>query len=255
MILTIDIGNTTISFCIHKNNQEKAFFKIASIANKTSDEYFASIKLLLDDHQINFNDIKQIALCSVVDEIKLALKIMIEKYFKKATLLTMQPKLKTKIDIAIDDTNELGNDILASAVAANAISKSKNFCIIDLGTATTLSITSQNKFLGVAIMPGVEKQFESLALTTSKLPKVTLQNINHLIGKNTQDSILCGVVIGQAFTINKFITEYKKKWSDLEVYLTGGYNEWLGNYFTFDFKLKPLLVHQGLKELITFNLK
>ena len=208
MILTIDIGNTTISLCLH--TEEKVLFTIASVKEKTSDEYFTTIRPLITNH-INLEDITSIALSSVVDDIKITFEEMIKTHIPQAYFLAMRPKLKTKIDIAIDNSNELGNDILASAIAVNKTSVSKNFCIIDLGTATSISLTSQNKFLGVVIMPGISKQLEALALTTSKLPKVTLQNIEQFIGKNTQDSILCGVLIGHAYAINGFVKKYQNK--------------------------------------------
>lgn len=252
MILTIDIGNTTISFYIHK--PKPVTFKIATVKRKTADEYFGAIQPMLKEHKILNQDIKQVAISSVVDEIKEEILLMIKKYFT-SNILEIKPKIKTKMDIAIDNTNELGNDLLASAIGANMISQSKSFCVIDLGTATTLSIVSDNTFLGVVIMPGFEKQLESLAISTSKLPKVTINKPKTLIGKNTVDSILAGVVIGHAFAINEFIKKYQEKYHNLEIYITGGHSKWLLSYFNFNFNylVKDYLVHEGLKQLILIN--
>ena len=88
-------------------------------------------------------------------------------------------------------------------------------------------IDENDKYLGGAIAPGLRLRYESLHNFTSKLPLLTLENSENFIGSSTSESIHSGVVHGLIYEMDGFITEYKEKYSNFIIILTGGDTEFL----------------------------
>ncbi|MCR4850428.1 MAG: type III pantothenate kinase, partial [Lachnospiraceae bacterium] len=53
MLLTIDVGNTNITFGVYEGTQVKATFRMMSKVERTSDEYGMNICTLLEDNGID----------------------------------------------------------------------------------------------------------------------------------------------------------------------------------------------------------
>ena len=67
---------------------------------------------------------------------------------------------------------------------------------------------------------------------TANLPLLTLDNVlsneqQNLIGSSTQKSIHSGVINGVVFEIEGFIDEYRKKYPQFIIILTGGDSDFL----------------------------
>ncbi|SHG90300.1 type III pantothenate kinase [Flavobacterium micromati] len=117
----------------------------------------------------------------------------------------------------------LGIDRMVLAAGAVLQFPYQNRLVIDAGTCITYDfIDDQNNYLGGAIAPGLRLRYESLHLYTAKLPILELENPNTLIGNSTFDSIHSGVVNGVVFEIDGFINEYKTKYPNFIIILTGG---------------------------------
>jgi type III pantothenate kinase len=71
--------------------------------------------------------------------------------------------------------------------------------VVDFGTAITFDIISKNgEYLGGMILPGLRISLDSLAERTALLPRVSLNCPRELIGRDTKNSILSGIVYGFA---------------------------------------------------------
>jgi type III pantothenate kinase len=74
-----------------------------------------------------------------------------------------------------------------------------------------------------------------------------------LTGKNTEDSILAGVLTGAMAEIEGIADRYRQKYQDLQLLLSGG------DYKYFDKRLKisifafPNIVIHGLCQILEFN--
>ena len=81
-------------------------------------------------------------------------------------------------------------------------------------------------------------QTQALSKFTSKLPLLEIEPPKSVIGKNTQDAILSGVVRGHACMISGLLKECKKELGENTVIIaTGGYAKLVANYMKspFDF--------------------
>ena len=245
MILTIDIGNSAISF---KFESSKTSYNIILDQKKCNSKKDCSsfLKSFLTTKNIDQKYVSKIGICSVVDSTK---KIVLESLNEifEAKPICLKFDNQNIIEVATEHPSKLGVDMIATAIGAK--NKYQNdICIIDCGTATTISVINRKgKFLSYNIMPGVKVQLNSLADKTFKLPKVSPKFSKDILGKNTKDAILSGVLRGHGNAITKFIKDINTSFPDLSIILTGGFSSHVRDYIDYEYELIPELIHDGLK--------
>ena len=122
----------------------------------------------------------------------------------------------------------LGIDRMVLAAGATLQFPSQNRLVIDAGTCVTYDfIDEENNYLGGAIAPGLRLRYEALHNFTAKLPLLSLESPNNFIGTSTSESIHSGVVNGFVYEIDGFINEYKARYSNFIIILTGGDTDFL----------------------------
>ncbi|MCX5714191.1 MAG: type III pantothenate kinase [Candidatus Omnitrophica bacterium] len=141
----------------------------------------------------------------------------------------------------------LGQDRLVNAFAASQIYGSPAI-IIDLGTAITLDVVSgDKKYLGGMILPGPELSLKALNRDTALLPKLKLEAPAELIGRNTKNSILSGVVIGSACLCDELVRRLKARiGKNALVIATGGNAKIISKYSKEIAIIDPTLTLRGL---------
>ncbi|MBR1735944.1 MAG: type III pantothenate kinase [Firmicutes bacterium] len=204
MILAIDIGNTNIVIgCIDKN---KVYFtaRTATDRTKTEDQYGIQIKNILELYSIERSEITGGIISSVVPPVSNAIKSAVAMVIGKQPLI-VGPGVKNGLNIVMDNPASVGSDLIVNAVAALAQHKPP-MIIIDMGTATTLSVIDENKnYIGGCIIPGVKISIDALSSRTAQLPAISLESPKHAIGKNTVDCMRSGVLYGNAAMIDGMI--------------------------------------------------
>ena len=222
MILAIDIGNTNIVVgCIDK---EKIYFteRISTIRTKTELEYAIDIKTILDIHHINRADIEGAIISSVVPQITSAARLAVQKILKKDAMV-LGPGVKTGLNIMLDNPSEMGADRVADAVAALA-QYPVPLVIIDMGTATTISVVDDKKhYIGGMIMPGVQISLDALTSRASQLSGISIEEPRKIIGKNTVDCMKSGILYGNAAAVDGIIDRIEEELGQkVTVIATGG---------------------------------
>ncbi len=222
MILAVDIGNTNIVLgCIE---QEKIYFveRVSTNISKTELEYVVELKTLLDLYRIQVEEITGCIIASVVPPLTNIVKTAMEKYLH-TTPLIVGPGVKTGLNILMDNPAQIGADLIVNAVAGLKYYGAP-IIMIDMGTATTISVVDDKKnYIGGMILPGVKVSLESLVNRTSQLPKISLEAPKKIIGKNTIDCMKSGIIMGQAASMDGMI---ERIWEELgytaQVVATGG---------------------------------
>ena len=127
------------------------------------------------------------------------------------------------IKIGYETPGSLGKDRIAAAAGAAALFPGRNVLAIDAGTALTIDlITEKGLFAGGNISPGLRMRFSALHQQTFSLPEMEPAEEVPLIGKNTREAILAGVVNGLIYEIDNSINSLNNKYNDLHVIMTGG---------------------------------
>ena len=202
MILAIDIGNTNIVVgCI---DEEKIYFteRLSTVRTKTELEYAVDLKTVLDIYHIKRTDIEGCIISSVVPQITGIAKLAAEKILKKEVMV-LGPGVKTGLNIVMDNPGQLGADLVADAVAGLA-SYPVPLVVIDMGTATTISVVNRKKqYIGGMIMPGVGISLDALTARASQLSGISIDAPRHIIGKNTIECMKSGVLYSNAAALEQ----------------------------------------------------
>ena len=222
MILAIDIGNTNIVVgCI---DEEKIYFteRLSTVRTKTELEYAVDLKTVLDIYHIKRTDIEGCIISSVVPQITGIAKLAAEKILKKEVMV-LGPGVKTGLNIVMDNPGQLGADLVADAVAGLA-SYPVPLVVIDMGTATTISVVNSKKqYIGGMIMPGVGISLDALTARASQLSGISIDAPRHIIGKNTIECMKSWVLYINAAALDGIIDRIEEELGEkTTVIATGG---------------------------------
>ncbi len=246
MILAIDIGNTNIVIGAFQDKDILFEERISTNQNATILEYAISIKTILELHDIMPAEITGGILSSVVPSINQTMCTAIQKMMY-CPILTLGPGVKTGLQIAIDDPAQMGSDRVADAVAALE-EYEPPIAIIDMGTATTISVVDKNRrHIGGTITPGVGISLQALTERTAQLPKISLTPPKQCIGSNTIDCMKSGILYGAAGCIDGLLDRITEQLGETPIILaTGGLAEFVIPYCRHKIHIDQQLLLKGL---------
>ncbi len=204
MVIAADIGNSNIVIGCFQGEEIRFVERICTKHTATALEYAMSLKTVLELYGLSPAEISGAIVSSVVPAVTLTFKEAIRKLTGQEALV-VGPGLKTGLSILIDNPAQLGSDLVVDAVAGIAEYPVPQI-IIDMGTATTISVIDQNRcYLGGMIQPGVGVALDSLTGRTSQLPKIGLEPPKKLVGSNTVDCMKSGILYGTAAMLDGLI--------------------------------------------------
>lgn len=253
MLICFDIGNTNITVGGFEGDELAFTARLATDQHRTADQYAIEIRDILGLYNITGADVSAAAICSVVPTVCAAIERAINKLFGIEPVV-LGPGVKTGLNIKIDNPAQLGADLAAGAVGALA----KYPCpavVIDLGTATTISVIGKNgEFLGGAIAAGIKLTLEALASRTAQLPMVNIKAPQSVIGTNTADSMTSGLIIGAAAMIDGMIERIEAELGcKTTVIATGGLSSEVINHCNRKIIQDDNLLLDGLKIIYEKN--
>lgn len=223
MILAIDIGNTNIVIgCFDKSDNVIFMERVSTNALATDLEYASIVKMAFEVHDVKTEHIDGSIISSVVPNVTDTFKKAVEKLTGKNVLI-VNPGIKTGLIIHIDNPAQLGSDMVVDAVAGIKEYPVPQI-IIDMGTATTLSVIDRNKcYIGGAIITGVQVSADALISRASQLSKVSLNAPSKVIGSNTIDCIKSGMTYSNACAVDGMIERIEEELGEqCTVIATGG---------------------------------
>ena len=222
MLLAIDIGNTNI--VLGGISEDKIYFiaRLYTEKRMSYDQYTIQIKNILDIYNINIKNIDDCIISSVVPPVLDAIKQAVKTLVKKDPMI-IGPGIKTGLNILMDNPAQLGSDLVVNSVACLNEFKPP-LIIIDMGTATTISVIDKNKnYIGGCIIPGVKISLNALSSMTAQLPHISLDEPKKTIGTNTIDCMKSGIVLGSASMLDGMIDRIEEDLgSDATVIGSGG---------------------------------
>ncbi|TDD76350.1 type III pantothenate kinase [Flavobacterium caseinilyticum] len=214
MILVIDVGNTRIKAAVFEGATLSEIFVFSKI------ELQKNIQNILK----NFEKITNMVVSSVGDVEKRSFL----EYNKVLNVHFLSHQDSFPFHNCYATPKTLGIDRMVLAAGATLQFPSQNRLVIDAGTCVTYDfIDEENNYLGGAIAPGLRLRYQALHNFTAKLPLLSLESPDHFIGTSTTQSIHSGVVNGFVYEIDGFINEYKARYSNFIIILTGGDTDFL----------------------------
>jgi type III pantothenate kinase len=233
--LIIDIGNTRIKFALFKGQT----FLVKGVGD------IADLKVFGEKQNITQAIISSVAKSKTV-----------ESFLKENKIPFFHLDSKTSLPITNNYTTPktLGDDRLANVVGGAFLFPKKSVLTIDCGTCIKFDmVTDSNEYFGGAISPGLIMRFKALNTFTNGLPLIEFKEINYLVGKSSEQSILSGVINGCLAEINGIVDQYSAIYENLTVILTGGDAKYFENELKSNIFAEPNLTLIGLNEILLFN--
>lgn len=243
MRIILDIGNTRIKIAVYQKN---TCLKTFSLPKNEFENYFQ--QLIEQNKNID---------CIIVSSVGDITKKQLESICKSIPLYFVNKELNFPFINTYQTPDTLGADRMVLASGAIFFHPNTHCLVIDVGSCITYDfITSEKKYLGGAISPGIRLRYQSMHDFTAQLPLINhnQNSENNLIGTSTNTSMQSGVINGVAYEIDGFIDAYKELYDNLTVILTGGDAKYLSE------KLKNrIFVHsnyliESLNALYEYNL-
>jgi type III pantothenate kinase len=267
MLLTIDAGNTQTVVGLFRGHELLDHWRIATVADRTSDELALMVQQFLGFHGFSFaaprldegelapaatQSITGVAICSGVPRVTAELRTMTERYFGLPALV-LEPGVRTGMPILYDNPKEVGPDRIANAVGAYDIFGGPTI-IVDFGTATTIeAVSAAGEYLGGAIFPGVEIAMDALFGRAAGLRRVELQPPKHVIGKSTAESIQSGTIYGFSAQVDGLVDRFVAELGECEVVATGGLADLIAPHARTVQHYEPWLTLYGLRIIFERN--
>lgn len=256
MILAIDIGNTNIVIGCFDNSEKIVFMeRVSTNALATDLEYLSIVKVACELHNVETNSIDGSIISSVVPTVTSTFKKAVKKLTGKNVII-VNPGIKNGLSIRIDNPAQLGSDLVVNAVAGiNEYPVPQ--IIIDMGTATTLSVIDSSKhYIGGAILTGVQVSADALVSRASQLSKVSLDAPPKVIGTNTIDCIKSGMTYSSACAVDGMIDRIEEELGEkCTVIATGGISGTIIPLCKHKIIIDDLLLLKGLIIIYKKNVK
>jgi type III pantothenate kinase len=222
MLLAIDIGNTNIKLGVFQGDTLGDTWNLATGIHRTPDEYGGIVLGLMERRNIPASQISGVVLCGVVPPLLHTFVELCKRYLETKPLV-VEAGVKTGMRVRLDNPREVGPDRVVNAVAGQHL-YGKPLIIIDLGTATTFDVVSQEgDYLGGAIAPGIGVAGEALFARTAMLPRIELVRPRQVIGRNTVSAMQSGIIFGYIALIEGMIRRIDQELgAKAKVIATGG---------------------------------
>jgi type III pantothenate kinase len=253
VLLTIDAGNTQTVVGLFNEAELVDHWRIATVADRTSDELALMMQQFLGFHGFSFDDsITGVAISSGVPRVTAELRQMTERYFGFDPLV-LEPGVRTGMPILYDNPKEVGADRIANAVGAYDLFGGPSI-VVDFGTATTIeAISDRGEYLGGAIVPGVEISMDALFGRAAGLRRVELTEPKHVIGKSSAESIQAGMLYGFSAQVDGLVDRFVAELGPCEVIATGGLAEGIIEHSRTVQHYEPWLTLYGLRIIFERN--
>ena len=165
-----------------------------------------------------------------------------------ARLLRIRKDLPVAMRCLCDEPERVGDDRMANAAAAVDLLGGPAI-VVDIGTAITFdAISEQGDFLGGAIALGVAGMARALHEWTAQLPLIEPHMPASAIGRNTEQAMNVGVVLGAAGLVDRIVESIAAELGgEPATIATGGCAELLAPHLQCTGRFDPHLTLRGLR--------
>jgi type III pantothenate kinase len=252
VLIAVDAGNTQTVVGLFHGEELTDHWRIATNANRTSDEHALLLSQFLAQHGCGFAEVDGMVLSSTVPRLTAVLRTLAERYLSVAPVV-LEPGTRSGMPILYDNPRQVGPDRIANALAAFTRYGGPTI-MVDFGTATTVDATSaKGEYLGGAILPGIEISLDALFARAAALSWVELTKPRRVIGKTTAESVQSGVLYGFAAAVDGLVRRFEAELGRCTVVSTGGLAELITPLTETIQHHEPWLTLEGLRLIHAMN--
>lgn len=251
MLLTIDLGNTSLKLAIF--HEDKKLF--SGLYESKQDDYGALIKNFLYRNNLSENMLDDCIISSVVPASSELLLNDVRRILNKEPIF-IDPLRHLGIKVDTPHPEEVGSDLLVMCAYAYDVYKTELF-VVSLGTATVIShVSADGEFKHCIIAPGYGKVAASLYANAAKLPELKTQRTTSFLANNTKDAMNVGLYLGYIGSLRYLFAGLKGELKVTpKIIACGGYGKDIVNDIKEIEYYDPDMVTTGLNHLYTRYLK
>jgi type III pantothenate kinase len=223
MLLSFDIGNTSIHLGLFAGERVVSTWRLGVETEKFPDEYGVIFSNLLTLRGYSVSDVDACIVACDVPPLIPTIEQVIRDYFH-CEPMRVGAGLKTGVRILYENTKSLGSDRIVDAVAAKTLYGSP-VIIVDFGTGTVFdAVNREGDYLGGAIAPGIGIASEALFSRGAMLSRVQIERPPVAIGRNTIHAMQSGILFGYAGLVDGIVRRFKAELDGSpRVVATGGW--------------------------------
>jgi type III pantothenate kinase len=238
--LCIDIGNTRIKLGLFEQDRlvEQAVWPFDSLDGLSA--------------WVAGRDVHQVIVCTVVHPAEVVVEAL--QYQGRIVVLDHTTPLPFVNEYTTPQT--LGKDRLAAVAGAQHLWPAQDCMVIDCGTCIKYEVlSSDGRYHGGNIAPGLRMRTEAMHHFTARLPEVPTGLPRQLIGYDTTSALQNGAFRGALIEITGVVRAFQRSTkTPLKVILTGGDAEWIHAHADWDDLplpvVEPYLTLVGLNAII-----
>ena len=211
MLLAIEAGNTNVVFALYDGESIVHSWRCKTDAGRTADEYASWLYPLFLQAELDFKDVDDAIVSSVVADANFNLQRLCEKHFGCSPIMVGQDPIQLNIKVKIKKPEEMGADRLLHAMA---VKRYYNYpaIVVDFGTSTTYDVIDENgDHCGGVISPGINLSMAALRQAAGALPKIAVKKTDTVIGKDTVHAMQSGIYWGVISSVEGMITRLSKE--------------------------------------------
>lgn len=253
MLLVVDAGNTNTVMAVHDGRNWVGRWRIATNAQRTSDEYAVWLLTLLEQAGLKRDRIGAAVIGTVVPAALYDLRRLCRDWLEVEPLVA-NATLDWGFEIKVGNPDEVGADRLLNTLACHQ-SYGGPAVVIDFGTATTFDVMDHDgAYLGGVIAPGINLSIEALHRAAARLPRIGIGRPQAVIGRSTVPAMQSGIYWGYVGMIEGLVARIQAEYgSRLKVVATGGLASLLAEGTTVIQTIDADLTLDGLRLLAARN--
>ena len=181
---------------------------------------------------------------------------LIRQATKGIRTLFVSAKCELGVGVDYPEPESIGADRLANAAAVAAL-YSTPAVVVDFGTAVTFDVVSaERSYIGGVIAPGLEVMTTYLYKRTALLPKLTLTEPRHAVGRSTKAAMMAGAIFGYRGLVKEILAKISAESFGrrrAQVVATGGYAQLIAARLPEIDAVRPHLTLEGLRIIGNLN--
>lgn len=246
MLLTVDLGNTSLKLGLFEKDEQLSFLCIDGIC----DNYRSAFLSFIYKSNLREDSIDKAMFSCVVPNAYNEARIALEGIVGQDNVIDINTEKNYGIKLDIPNPSAVGDDLLVMCAYAYNLYH-RELLVVSMGTATVIShVTKDGLFKHCIIAPGFSKIAETLWRNAAQLPEFELRHTQTYLADNTIDAMNIGIYKGYIGMLTSLIEGMQNEINE-DVYIVGcgGLGKMVAPYISKFNEYDPDLVTKGLNYL------
>ena len=185
MLLTIDLGNTSVKLGIFDKDKQMAF----ACFDGVYDNYRSLLLSFIFKSSLREDDIDAAILSCVMPQVYDNVYDALESIVGKGNVMDISPNDDYGIKLDVPNPQEVGDDIIVMCAYAYNLYH-RELLVISMGTCSVIChVTKEGEFKHCVIAPGFTKMSETLWKNAAQLPEFELTHKDSVLSNTTIDAM------------------------------------------------------------------